>query len=63
MGYLKKDLAGSTLGQYTASVKYVVRFLLVLQLLQYVWKLPEMLVCWVVAFWARSASYSTVGIT
>lgn len=60
VGFLKKDLAGSTLGQYAASVKYVVRLLLMLGLLQFLWQPPELLVCWVVAFFARSASYASV---
>lgn len=60
LGYLKHDLADSTLGQYQQSLKYVVRVLLLLGLLPMLWAPQELVVCWVVAFFARSASYKTI---
>lgn len=54
------DLAASTLGAYADALKYVVRFLLAYGLLAYLWCPNEWVVCWMAAFFARSAGYKTV---
>jgi hypothetical protein len=60
MGFMAQDLAASTAGAYSDSLKYVVRFLLAFGLFAYLWKPHELVVCWMAAFFARSAAYKTV---
>jgi len=57
---MAQDLAASTLGVYADALKYVVRFLLAYGLLAYLWCPNEWVVCWMAAFFARSAGYKTV---
>lgn len=58
--YLKFDVAESTMGQYACYLKYMVRLLIALELTQFIWCPPEVLVIWVVVFFARSASYKSI---
>lgn len=60
MGFAKHDVASSTWGQYRQSLKYVIRVLLLVDLLRMLWNPAEQVVCWVVGFLARSVSYKTV---
>lgn len=60
MGFMAQDLAVSTTGVYTDAFKYAVRFLLAFGLIQYLWAPPELVVCWMAAFFARSAGYKSV---
>jgi hypothetical protein len=60
LSYMAQDLATSTLGVYSDGLKYVIRFLLAFGLLAHLWCPPELVVCWMAAFFARSASYKSV---
>jgi hypothetical protein len=60
MGFMAQDLDASTAGAYSDSLKYVVRFLLAFGLFAYLWTPQELVVCWMAAFFARSAAYKTV---
>lgn len=58
--FAKQDLAGSTLGQYQQGVKYILRVLLLLNLVGQLWAPCELVVCWVAVFFARSVCVRTV---
>jgi hypothetical protein len=57
---MAQDLAASTFGTCSEALKFVVRFLMAYGLLAYLWAPDEWVVCWMAAFFARSAGYKTV---
>jgi hypothetical protein len=60
LGFMAQDLAGSTLGTYSECLKYVVRFFLAYDLFPFLWNPDEWAVCWMAAWFARSAGYKSV---